>query len=184
MENELNNDYFEWMYQLVCDQWPVKHVSYRKLLMYLHTKDFVYSIGMDKNRAEDGMDLRYRFGDEFDIPDPIIATVLDNRPCSIFEMMLALSIRCEEHIMDDPDVGNRTGQWFWGMVINLGLDSMTDSKFDKRVVDQVIDRLLNHEYRKNGEGGLFTVNRLRHDMRSTEIWYQAMWYLDEVLNLP
>ena len=43
----------------------------------------------------------------------MISAYLDNKTCSVLEMMIALAIRCEEHIMDDPDVGNRTGQWFW-----------------------------------------------------------------------
>lgn len=183
MENELNNEYFDWMYQLVCGEQPLKNISYRRLLMHLHSREFVYTIGMDGNRAEDGIDLRYRFGYEHDLEGPVIASCLDNRPCSIFEMMLALSIRCEEHIMDDPDIGNRTGQWFWNMVVNLGLSSMTDSKFDPVKADRIIDRFLNHNYGRNGEGGLFTVQRSRRDMRTTEIWYQAMWYFDEVLKL-
>ena len=41
-------------------------------------------------------------------------------------MMIALAIRCEEHIMDDPDAGDRTGQWFWSMLVSLGLGSMDE----------------------------------------------------------
>ena len=77
-------------------------------------------IPMDGNRAEDGIDLRYRFGHEQHYSDAMVASFLDDRPCSVLEMMIALSIRCEEHIMDDPDVGNRTGQWFWSMIASLG----------------------------------------------------------------
>lgn len=51
----------------------------------------------------------------------MIASYLDNRPCSVLEMIIALAIRLEEHIMDDPDIGNRTGQWFWDMIVSLGL---------------------------------------------------------------
>lgn len=179
-KDELNNAYFEWMYQLVCDERD-SEMSYRKLLYLLHDTDFNYTIPMDGNRAEDGTDLRYRFGYENAYDGPIIAAYLDDRPCSVLEMMVALAIRCEEHIMCDPDIGDRTGQWFWNMIDNLGLGDMDDEGFDKNYAERVIQKFLNREYKRNGEGGLFTVKHYRKDLRSVEIWYQMCWYLDENL---
>ena len=83
--------------------------------------------------------------------------------------------------MDDPDVGNRMGQWFWNMIVNLGLGSMSDSRFDAEYTDNVIFRFMDRKYKRNGEGGLFTVERCKSDMRSVEIWYQMNWYLDSIL---
>lgn len=180
-KDELNNAYFEWMYQLVCSEQYSQRRSCRKLLCLLHDTEFTYTIPMDGNRAEDGTDLRYRFGYENTYEGPMIAAYLDDRPCSVLEMMVALSIRCEEHIMDDPDIGDRTGQWFWNMIANLGLDSMNDTKFDKAHAREIIRKFLNREYGRNGEGGLFTVKHCRDDLRSVEIWYQMCWYLDENL---
>lgn len=176
----INKQYFDWMYTLVCDGMYSSRVSYRTLLCYLHHQEFVYSIGMDGNRAEDGINLRYRFAYECNYRDAMIAAYLDDRPCSILEMMVALAIRCEEHIMDDPDLGNRTGRWFWDMIDSLGLGTMSDSRFNTRLVDEIIDRFLNREYKPNGEGGLFTVENSRRDMRDVEIWYQMCWYLNTV----
>lgn len=179
-KDELNNAYFEWMYQLVCDERD-SEMSYRKLLYLLHDMDFNYTIPMDGNRAEDGTDLRYRFGYENAYDGPIIAAYLDDRPCSVLEMMVALAIRCEEHIMCDPDIGDRTGQWFWNMIDNLGLGDMNDEGFYKNYAERVIQKFLNREYKRNGEGGLFTVKHYRKDLRLVEIWYQMCWYLDENL---
>lgn len=179
--HELNNEYFEWMCDLVYDSKYSKRFSYRKLLRHLHEIEFVYIIGQDGNRYEDGVDLRYRFGYERNLEGAVIATYLDDKPCSVLEMLIALSLRCEEHIMDNPDIGNRTGQWFWDMIVNLGLESMTDSRFDVDYVDKIIDRFLNRKYNRDGEGGLVKIPNCRYDMRSAEIWYQMMWYLDEVL---
>jgi len=179
--HELNNKYFEWMYQLVCDEKYSKRRSYRKLLMYLHNTEFTYSIMLDENRAEDGTTLRYRFGDECSYDGSVIATCLDDHPCSILEMMVALSYRCEEHIMEDSTIGNRTGQWFWTMIVNLGLGGMTDAYFDRIYVSSAVSRFLNHEYSRNGNGGLFTVEQCKRDLRKVEIWYQLCWYLDEIL---
>lgn len=78
--------------------------------------------------------------------------------------------------MDDPDIGNRTGQWFWDMIVSLGLGSMDDSKFDKAYAIDVIRRFLNRDYERDGKGGLFTIEHCRYDMRDIEIWYQANWY--------
>lgn len=177
-ENELIDQYFNWIYQLVVDDRYSK--SYRKLFCRLHDTEFTYLIPMDGNRAEDGINLRYRFGREHSYPDAMIASMLDIRPCSILEMMTALAIRCEEHLMGDPDIGDRTGQWFWSMLTSLGLSSMTDVKFDRYRVDIVLERFLEREYEKNGKGGLFTVENSR-DMRTIEIWYQMQYHLGELI---
>ena len=44
---------------------------------------------------------------------------------------------------------------------------------------EVIFRFLHRQYKPNGEGGLFTLEHPKYDLRNEEIWYQAMWYLDE-----
>lgn len=181
-KTQLNNEYFEWMCRVISTPPYSKRVSYRKLLYFLYNTVFEYTFDMDGNRAEDGIELRYRFGYERDIEDRMIASCLDDRPCSMLEMLVALSIRCEEHIMDNPEIGNRTGQWFWGMIENLGLGHMTDDRFRPKYANDIIQRFLNHEYAPNGEGGLVTVHDTRRDLRKAEIWYQMMWYLNEVLD--
>lgn len=175
------NQYFDWMYKLVCGKRYSRRVSYRKLLSKLYETEFSYILPLDANRAEDGIDLRYRFGYEFEYAGPVISTSLDDRGCSVLEMMIALSLRCEEHITCDSDAGDRTGQWFWNMIVSLGLGTMTDTNFDPRIVDEVIERFLNREYNFDGSGGLFTVPNKNYDMRTVDIWYQMMWYIDEVL---
>ena len=85
----------------------------------------------------------------------------------------------EETIMEDADIGNRTGQWFWGMIVNLGLGGMYGANYDPVTVDQIISRFLDRAYDYDGKGGLFTVRAPRKDMRTVEIWYQMNWYLSE-----
>lgn len=173
----LTTEYFNWMRSIVCSN--SKYSSFRKLFDYLYDREFVYYIEMDENRAVDGKDLRYRFTYEKKYARDEIAKILENKPCSVLEMMIALAIRCEEHIMDDPEIGVRTGTWFWNMIDNLGLRHMTDSRFNKKEVEKIIDRLLNREYERDGEGGLFTVKNCRYDLRTVEIWYQMCWYLNQ-----
>ena len=83
--------------------------------------------------------------------------------------------------MDDTLFGNRTGQWFWGMIRNLGLSPMNDSNFDAEFVDDVIARFLNREYEPDGKGGLFTIKNCDHDLRTVEIWRQLSWYLGSIM---
>lgn len=180
--DQLSNEYFEWMYNLVCSNGHYNKLSYRKLLTFLHNVEFTYIIELDENRVSDGIDFRYRFGYENGYSREDIAEYLDFRPCSVFEMMVSLAFRLEEQIMDDSEYGNRTGQWFWNMLVSLGLGKMSDRNFDKNYVRDVLTRFLNNDYAPNGEGGLFTVSKPKYDMRDTEIWCQAMWYLNEVID--
>lgn len=178
---QIEKDYFEWMHDLVCGDIYTGDNSYRRLLEYLHGVVFTYSIRKDGNRARDGVDLRFRFADGY-LPEyhyEEIAEMLPE-PCSVLEMMIALAIRCEETIMDDPSYGNRMGQWFWKMVVSLGLGAMTDRRFDIQYVEKVVGRFLAREYEPDGRGGLFRIRDCEHDLRDVEIWIIMLWYLDSI----
>lgn len=175
----LNKRYFEWMCQLVCDEKHSDYSSYRKLLSYLHNRDFTYSFEFDGNRAEDGIDLRYRFAYEHHYDNTLVLNCLDRGECSVLEMMVALALKCEEY-MDDPEFDNRTGRWFWDMMTSLGLDRMSNLYFDESRAEEIIDIFLNRDYAPNGKGGLFTIRRCGHDLREVEIWHQMCWYLNDI----
>jgi hypothetical protein len=166
------------MYDMLCGNKYAPGISYRRLLSHLHSTPFIFSIPHDANRAEDGTDLRYRYSliqgyDE--VPEE-----LDIGPCTVLEMMLALSLRCEETIMDDPRYGNRNRQWFWAMIANLGLNGMTDDRYDGYLVDEILERFLMRQYEPDGTGGLFRLRDCKYDLRKIEIWCQLMWYLNTI----
>lgn len=177
--SELIDLYFDWMYQLVMQVSPrPSGRSYKKLFRYLNSVDFFYTNPMDSNRVADGIELRYRFAYETDVDQATVASLLDDHPCSVMEMLLALAIRCEEAIMYDPDEGDRTSVWFWEMIHSLGLENMSDAHFNQDYVDDIIFRFMNREYLPNGQGGLFTIDNCDEDLRTVEIWYQLCWYLN------
>ena len=159
--------YYDWLYKIVCGEWEPRNLSFHRLLMYLFNRDYIPACEMDVCRATDGINLRYRFASENNIPYGKIDAVFQGVPCSMLEMMVALAIRIEEHIMEDRSMGNRVGQWFWSMVVSLGLAAMDDTRFDSR------------DYQPNGAGGLFTLSHPTEDMRQIDIWYQLMAYLNE-----
>ena len=57
---------------------------------------------------------------------------------------------------------------------------MSDDRFDRLYVVDVVNRFLNREYEPNGKGGLFKVRNCDYDLRDIEIWIQLLWYLDSI----
>ena len=176
-KDKIENDYFEWIYDLMCGRRYAKDISYRKLLSHLHSVEFTYTIQRDSNRAADGIELRYRFSLAKNHKDWYL--YLDG-PCSVLEMMIALSLQCEENIMTSPDTDDKTSRWFWEMIDNLGLSDQFDGNYDKKHVDNILKKFLNRRYRKNGQGGLFYVENADCDMRDIEIWTQMCWYSNTI----
>lgn len=178
----IREEYFEWLVGLISEHRRTNLMSFDKLLSHLHNIEFRWIIPRDQNRAINGKGLRWRYAVEQHYDEAYIDFVLNELegPCSIFEMMVALALHCEEDIMDDPAYGNRAGQWFWNMIKNLGLGSMTDYGFDRRYVDEVIERFLNREYDPDGKGGLFRIRDCEYDLRDVEIEYQLYWYINSI----
>lgn len=179
--NDIVNAYFEWLLDMVCGERFAKENSFRKLITKLHNTDFRWVIRNDENRAREGQNLRHRFA-LTQMPHVREDEILDilAGPCSVLEMMIALAIHCEEHVMDNPQLGDRTSQWFWNMVVNLGLGGQRDELFDRRYVEDSLQRFLNRTYERNGKGGLFTIRNCKRDLRKVEIFYQLCWYLDTI----
>lgn len=171
---DLNYLYFHWM----CKQVNATREE-GGLLNQLDNIIFEYQDPFDGNRYEDGISLRYRFGYLNGVTPAHIAAEIDNKPCSVFEMMLALAIKCED-IMLDSDKGDQVPQWFWGMVKSLGLIQYGHIISDPQTVESVIGRFIRREYEPNGEGGLFTIPDTKRDLRKEEIWKQLMWYLNYI----
>lgn len=179
MRNQIESEYNEWLLEL-SENLCADGTSHQKLFEYLYSREFYSNVGRDENRVEDGKDLRLRFSEDsmrYNYRD--IYKYLYNYPCSVLEMMIALAYRCED-IMSDFEKGDRTGTWFSEMLHSLHLDEMDDNNYDEQYVEQVVDNLINHKYKRNGDGGLFTINNPRKNMQKVEIWYQMCWYLDEL----
>ena len=166
-----SNLYFKWLIEHVYDD---RSASYNKLLSKLFNTDF-YSVNeRDDYRARDGLELRHLYEELWNDEQG------DNIPCSVLEMMIALAKRAEDHIMKNEDEGDRTGQWFWTMIVSLGLGGMTDNNYSEETVNYILHRFLERQYEPNGAGSLFTLERPRSDMRDVEIWYQMNWFLSEL----
>lgn len=182
MHDEIINEYFHWLTHLVDIDRFSEYISYNRLLSHLHSTSYRFTIRNDINRADEGVSLRYRFAITAhpEVSPNVITDILAG-PCSVLEMLVALAVHCEENIMDDTRYGSRTGQWFWGMINNLGIGAMSDRNFDINTVNYVLERFSNNEYEPDGRGGLFTIPDCDRDLRKVEIWYQLNWYLNSIL---
>lgn len=181
MKYQMREDYKNWLLNLTYS-WCLDHGSYIKLMEYLYSQPFYSIYPNDRNRASDGIEMRFRFienceGLQYTYHDVYKYLTHD---CNVLEMMTALAKRCEEHIMGDPEIGDKSAAWFWEMICSMGLQSMTDENFDILKVEKKVTNMLDHNYKKDGTGGLFTVKNPNLDMRYAEIWYQMNWYLSEL----
>ena len=171
--SEIEDGYVAWLKNQAMGQ----DRSYDELLDFLYEKTYFFTLRMDENRAEDGIELRYIYEMENGIDDE---SGLDpGRDCSMLEMMVGLARRCENQIMVDMEEGAQPERWFMVMLTNLGLLDFVNEEFDVRKVNDIIERFLSHRYSYFGEGSLFYVRYPRNDMRKTDLWYQAMWYFTE-----
>ena len=154
---------------------------YTKLCEILHDTDFQYILDMDENRIVDGLELRRTFFSDngINMEDSV---VYSNKPCSILEMMVALSQRCCDTILEDGFGSDYTGELFRLMLQNLGLLVWPDSHFNALKVDAILSDFIDRKYEPDGRGSLFYIPDCKTDLREVEIWNQAMWYLEAILN--
>lgn len=170
--NAIEENYYNWLATLLFTDREQLN-DYDSLLRCLHSIEFTYSIPLDRNRYYDGIDLRKKYFDENNL-------TMEEFPCTVLEMMIALSVRCEESIMSDPDYGDRTQEWFLRMLDNLQIGEMVGEYFDEKYVIDRISIMLNRQYDADGYGGLFTIPNIDRDLRTVEIWYQMCWYLNTI----
>lgn len=174
--------YFTWLCELVETQNEL-FLNHTKLMRELYAVAFDPVINkMDVPRVIDGIDLRYRFGQEQDISRDKMGEEFLNSACSVLEVLVALALRFEEEIMSDPDVGDRTPLWFWIMIQNLGLDVYDDNNFSYQEVDDILDRFIHREYNRDGSGGnIFIIRNRPQDIRKIDIWYQMCWFMSDFI---
>ena len=177
-DNDITSKYLSWVFDLVGGNEAV--YKHSKLLYALYETPFKVVVPMDDNRASDGINLRYRFAVDADVPYGAVTSVLDCKDCSVLEMMAALALRIEEDYMSNGE-NSRVPMWFWSMIDAMGLDDQTNYNYDSVFVGNTIKIFNNRQYKANGRGGIFMTSRKNVDMRDLEIWQQAMLWMDDII---
>lgn len=173
--NRYDYIYYDWLFKMV------KGTYYDNLLELLHSIPFTPNEEeLDYNRYLDGLRLRNRFKSETNGKIKII-----KGPCTFLEMLIALANRLDSDIMYETKFGDRSVDWFWMFVDNLGFTKYTDSTWDHDIEVKVlikVHKILAKDYASDGSDGLFAVkDRPDVDLRECDIWRQMIWWVDENL---
>lgn len=173
LENRLDDELVEYFYWLLnyidCDAYPA--CDYDRVLWKLMTTRFIVSIDNDQNRVDDALDFRTRF----------VPWWMDI-PVSILEIMVSMAVRIEDTIMKNTSENNRTAEWFWDMMQNLGLRQQSNDIYDgDEYVDKILHDFNNRKYEKNGLGSLFITRDRSKDMRKMELWFQMHAEFNDIL---
>lgn len=176
---DIYEEYFNWLVDSLNLNagYKIQHYS---LFKALHNISYEYFNVMDENRYQDGIDLRYRFGSDTNIPYYDITECIDICECSVLEMLVALILKIDNMITYDPK-DSLKAELFVDIAKSLGINEQINANFNQEYVNQCIFNWLHGQYEVNGQGGIITVQYPRQDMRTVDHWTQVMWYVNEKL---
>lgn len=168
MGEPLESVYFEWLCAKVVDL-PI-HVYY-DFLRILYRTEFVWIIHGDKNRRDDGLELRQYFINESGFEREM---VWFNEPCSLLELLIAFADRASFQ----TDIPKR--DWFWRFMTNLNLDCYRQlSNGDQSVIEDILYTFVWRTYDECGNGNIIPVRHPKKNQKEVELWYQLCEYLEE-----
>ena len=170
--------YYDWLVYTVTSDY-FQREEYSELLYFLYYMEFYWVVRRDRNRAEDGLDLRAKYEDETGEYCDLDA------PCTVLEVFTALALQCENELMYmyDPKLGNQTTRWFWMILDNLGLVYYDNNHFNPEEVNDILFNFMDRNYGSNGEFCAFSddLDKDFYDksFEKTELWYQMNYYIKE-----
>lgn len=178
----LDQLYFEWLCRIVGVEDPPPQFgseTHRFLCDVLHQIQFYAVVHNDENRIIDARDLRDHFLEQEDYAGFFTGDILF--PISVFEVLVALCIRCEKTIHND-DFGDRTAFWFHSILENADFLRFSDERWEvgaSKLIEREMYYILEHLYKRNGTGSFFPLRRTRKDQRQQELWFQMVSWLNE-----
>lgn len=178
--NMMNDDpYFELLYQKATQSRFNPEISFHRMLYFLHSTEFTWTLENDANRADDGLKLRYRIltshPELMKNPNLCIYSFTFNT-CSVLELILSLAERMEQ-ILASFDLGDRTLQWVWNMLTSIGIATVSDDIYHEPYVKMQVTNMLNRNYEFTGKGGLFYIPTTTIDLRTLPIWDQVNMFV-------
>jgi hypothetical protein len=164
----IENEYFNWLCAKVTEP---RSRNYIDLLRMLHSTPYAWFVPGDRNRAEDGCELRIDFLRMAHLEsDP----EWYDQPCSVLEMLIGFSKRAAFQ----TDISEK--DWFWIFMTNLHLeDYRRVGNFDKPLIEDILTTFVWRTYHPSGQGGLFPMRTTTNDQRKVEVWYQFCEWLED-----
>lgn len=181
---DIDRLYFEWLLKRLESDVEDSALGLAKLCWLFYHIAFDRRVGLDINRALDGLELRRQFAVDYedaDISPRVTNGLLVDDSCTWLEMLVALSIQID--YLYDGGVRER----FLEICHNAGFSNilLADGEHNEHEVIQVertLDNINNSRFEFNGSGGLFPLTKPGHpDQREVEIWAQADAYFSERL---
>jgi hypothetical protein len=177
-KSAVTDAYYSWLCDLISAN-QHSNKTYWLLANDLHHHEFNWSVPNDDNRAFEAKNLREQFCEE----NGIVYIYTDFPPgVSMLELIIGLAYRCES-IMEDQLDGMKMRDWFWKIMVNVGLDEYADDVYYEMrgqvIVGEILEKIVNRTYHKDGKGGLFPLKHPKKDQRKVELWYQMNEYLVE-----
>lgn len=170
MSEPIENLYFNWLCaKVIHTEVPTPSNSHWKLMRKLYTTEYVFVLPNDKNRADDGVELRLDFLREARVRDE---EPWHHEPCCVLEMLIAFAYRANFQFEEVTPQ-----EWFWFFLGNLGLADFVDANYNEAIVTDILDRFVWRTYRFNGAGGsILPMKNAPRDQREVEVWYQMVDY--------
>ena len=108
---------------------------------------------LNTDRYEDAEQLRIDYGIDNNIED--VLSYFKDTPITVFEVLVALSMRLEKKVIPNNKKGDRTSQWFWALINDIDLGKQDDECCDSNIIDEIVKEWMSEK-------------------NKTSLWKQAM----------
>lgn len=107
---------------------------YRSLIKKLFSIEYKYNT-INKDRHDDVIEYRknYLIDNKINQTD-----ILDKYKVNVLEVLIVLSIRTEDDTMHDIKYGDRSCQWFWAIISDIGLIKFDDNNYNESEVEKIV----------------------------------------------
>lgn len=176
----LDEIYLRWLYdQVALVDEADGSLTYWKLFKQLYTTKFVWFVRRDRDRSEEGKELRGLFLRTQGIDERDVDPAWMDIECSVLELV----IRLAEHL-EDFETGGSMAYWFWHLLENIGLRGCHDAvrPYPAEEIEDILVTIIFRQYSMHGDGGFFPRRGPCKDQRSIDLWYQLNGYVLEHLS--
>lgn len=176
--SSVSESYVDWLKNIVSDDgyypdWDRSFIKLLNCLWEIPWEGNAKYIGSDRDREQDGYDLRVQYETEIcESSGPKLADIYGS--VKVLEVLVAISLRMYDFMLD-TNIYNSPSRWFWEIIGNSYLDVMNDDSYEDRGGDEAVENVV-YSILKKEEGplrGWFG----SPNWRTMEIWYQMHEYL-------
>lgn len=141
----VEEQYLQWIQSMI----DPSH-SFRRLIDYLYSVAYEWSVLIDENLEWSGVDLRKQFMKECDIHDVSSVASLLVRPCSILELLCGVAQDIELDLRDSVSGVCCISIRFLDILMYLKLDMQFDENFEPELVKKKLKVFLCKKSREKG----------------------------------